>query len=284
MKLIHLFLCIFALSFCVLAYIAIVSFGRNDDNKTHNNKLDWTLQQFRSINKSHHCRIEFLDEINEFINGENPPQLNLPQLTWIASTVQTSAHTAWESKHRRHNFLVWGLGHDSAIWDNVNCVEVSSSPLISIGRTQFLENWKEWIGSVKEKLPHLEVQFFDQYQHTFGSPDKFFKSPSLLKLPSTIQNACWDVVLVDAPQGYEDNHPGRMESTYWSVDMAERCIVSGKLDTVHVFLHDVNRPLEKRIMNELLLKKGGAYLGIISGNLGDLVGFRFTNKSFYKKS
>lgn len=81
--------------------------------------------------------------------------------------------------------------------------------------------------------------------------------------------------LLDAPQGYARSHPGRHAATYWSVSMAHRCLKSGSLSTVYIFLHDVNRPLEGQIVDRILRPNGGVQIGNIKGPAGTLVGFRF---------
>lgn len=52
-------------------------------------------------------------------------------------------------------------------------------------------------------------------------------------------------------------------------------------DEVVVFLHDVNRRLEKRIMEELLTSTDGSIvpLGILNGTMGELAGFRVRGPS-----
>lgn len=46
----------------------------------------------------------------------------------------------------------------------------------------------------------------------------------------------WDVILVDAPEGYRDHHPGRQQSIF----LASRLARPGTT----VFLHDAERTVE----------------------------------------
>jgi hypothetical protein len=68
-----------------------------------------------------------------------------------------------------------------------------------------------------------------------------------------------------------------MESTFYAVHHTQQCLASGKLKAAHVFLHDVERPLEKHIMSQYLIPKNGArHLGHLKGPRGVLAGFTFT--------
>ncbi|KAI8922230.1 polysaccharide biosynthesis-domain-containing protein [Powellomyces hirtus] len=220
------------------------------------------------------CSPNYIDQLREASASPTGPQLSFEQLVWISTIVQTSAYAAYP---REHGFLVWGLGHDSVLWENANCVlDVRGQ---SSGRTAFLENWQNWIDEVRGAHPKLEVHFFDKFSWQLSQADQFFESPTLLTLPAQVDTHCWDVVLVDAPQGYLDDQPGRMEATHWSVSMARRCIASGQLHTVHIFLHDAGRAVETKIKEHTLLGGGGIDLGRMPGPRGELVGFRFTDRS-----
>jgi hypothetical protein len=58
--------------------------------------------------------------------------------------------------------------------------------------------------------------------------------------------------------------------------MARRCLKEGALSSVYIFLHDVNRPLESKIIDRILVPTGGMQIGYMNGPAGTLVGFRFT--------
>ncbi|KAI9097170.1 hypothetical protein DFS34DRAFT_649981 [Phlyctochytrium arcticum] len=242
----------------------------------------------RSIqNKRAACTVEYVSAIQKAVKAEKPPQLAFDQIVWISSVVQTSAYATLQLG-REHQFLVWGLGYDSALWENANCIPVQASSerrlrarqapshvSTAIGRTAFLENWESWISQVTETMPHLEVHHFADFKSSVAAADEYFENPTLLILPEVVEESCWDVVLVDAPQGYEDQQPGRMEATYWAVNMAKRCLRDGHLKSVYIFLHDVNRPVEEKIVERILKVEDGTFLGRMTGPFGDLVGVRF---------
>ncbi|KAJ3047835.1 hypothetical protein HK097_011135, partial [Rhizophlyctis rosea] len=231
------------------------------------------------------CTPDYISVIQSAHKSPTPPQLSVTQLIWIKTLVQTSAYL---SAGRQHNFLVWGLGYDSPIWENANCVSGdkavdgngTSGRKEGSTRTVFVENWRDWIEKVSGRHPGLEVVQFDKYDTNVKDAEKFMKEPYLLPLPDTINEECWDVVLVDAPQGYEPNHPGRHAPTYWSVSMAHSCLKSNpSIHEITIFLHDVNRPLEQQIIDRILRPNGGVQIGRVEGGAGTLVGFRFTRES-----
>ncbi len=57
-----------------------------------------------------------------------------------------------------------------------------------------------------------------------------------MNLPGNIENVSWDIIIVDAPGGWNDQLPGRMKSIY-----AASRLVS---DIGDVFVHDCNRTIE----------------------------------------
>ena len=63
-----------------------------------------------------------------------------------------------------------------------------------------------------------------------------------MDLPREVMETPWDVIFVDAPEGYdmsfEMTQPGRMQSIY----MAS---ILGQKGLSHVFVHDCDRPVEQ---------------------------------------
>lgn len=102
--------------------------------------------------------------------------------------------------------------------------------------------------------------------------EAFFKNPWVLDVPDEIRGVCFDVVLVDAPQGYEGHHPGRMEAGYWSMVMGEECIRRGVLKKVVVFLHDVERQVEKKVVTMFNEDFGVQEIGCIENLCGFMMG------------
>ncbi|MBA0632370.1 hypothetical protein Godav_001129 [Gossypium davidsonii] len=147
------------------------------------------------------------------------------------------------------NFLVFGLGHDSLMWAGLN----------HGGRTVFLEEDKAWIEQIKQKLPSLESYHVEYVTKVHQADDlletgmkeeckvvgdpRFSKCDLALKgFPNEIYDIEWDLIMVDAPTGFHDEAPGRMNAIYTAGLMA-RNREEGETD---VFVHDVNRVVEDK--------------------------------------
>ncbi|XVF63373.1 hypothetical protein PTKIN_Ptkin09bG0082600 [Pterospermum kingtungense] len=153
------------------------------------------------------------------------------------------------------NFLVFGLGHDSLMWTALN----------HGGRTVFLEEDKAWIEQIKQKLPGLEAYHVEYETKVHQADDlletgmkeeckavsdpRFSKCDLALKgFPSDIYDIEWDLIMVDAPTGFHDEAPGRMNAIYTAGLMA-RNREEGETD---VFVHDVNRVVEDKFSKAFL--------------------------------
>lgn len=136
------------------------------------------------------------------------------------------------------NFLVFGLGNDTPLWMKIN----------KKGKTVFLEDLKEWFDNVKKNNPKVEA-YLVKYTTKRENWKKLLKDPKklVLKLPKRLNNIEWDVILVDAPKGWKDSQPGRMQSIY----TASKLIKKGG----HVFVHDCGREVEAVYSDKFLLKK-----------------------------
>lgn len=140
------------------------------------------------------CATDYVGIIQSGQNADAKPQLSLEQMLWIGTVVRTSSSITAISKH---NFLVWGLGHDSHIWNAVHCSSTTRT------RTLFIENWRDWIVKIHEQDPELEVVHFDKYDNTsVENAEAFFSQPYLLPLPDQVSNECWNVVLVGRSRFY----------------------------------------------------------------------------------
>lgn len=71
-------------------------------------------------------------------------------------------------------------------------------------------------------------------------------------LPDEVYDTEWDLIMIDAPRGYFAEAPGRMAAIYSAAVMARNRNKSG---VTHVFLHDVDRRVEKLYAEEFLCKK-----------------------------
>jgi len=156
-------------------------------------------------------------------------QITSKQLQEIINTLE---------KKRPCNFLVFGLGNDTPLWNRVN----------KKGRTVFLENMKEWYDKVIEKNTKTEA-YIVKYTTKRKNWKKLLKNKKklFLKLPKEITEIKWDVILVDAPRGWRDDQPGRMQSIY----MASKLIKKKG----HIFVHDCWREVEAVYSDKFLLRK-----------------------------
>lgn len=160
------------------------------------------------------------------------------------------------------NFLVFGLGHDSQLWASFNAA----------GKTIFLEEDPTWVKTVLAKAPDLRA-ITVKYRTRLDEADKLLNSYksvpeclpekayvkgnekcklALTGLPDDIYDTEWDMIMIDAPRGYFDAAPGRMGAIFSAAVMARNRKGPG---VTHVFLHDVNRRVEKIFAEEFLCKK-----------------------------
>lgn len=143
---------------------------------------------------------------------------------------------------QRCRLLVFGAGNDSSMWNQINAG----------GSTVFLEHNGDWIGKVREADPSLDIRAVEyrtritQWRELLDQPDSL-----AMNLPQEIRATTWDVVLVDAPNGFiiANEYPGfgpihgRMQSIYASSGL----VAPGGF----VFVHDAQREVENACCDEL---------------------------------
>ncbi|KAI3931032.1 hypothetical protein MKW92_022378 [Papaver armeniacum] len=160
------------------------------------------------------------------------------------------------------NFLVFGLGFDSQMWAAFN----------PRGTTLFLEEDPEWVQTVLKDASFLHAHTVT-YRTQLREADDLIKSyrnvPSCLpgnayvngntecklaltNLPDEVYDKEWDLIMIDAPKGYFPAAPGRMGAIWTAAVMARNRKGPG---VTHVFLHDVNRKVEKMFAMEFLCEK-----------------------------
>ncbi len=172
----------------------------------------------------------------------NGIQLGTSELLLIAKTVE---------KYTNARFLVFGFGNDIQLRQNVN----------HRGLTIFIEDNHFWIDRVSSRVIDLNVikikykTRLKEWKLLLDTPEKLEMS-----LPEHITSEKFDVILVDAPAGYDNSTPGPMQSIY----TASKLIKKGG----DVFVHDCNREVEdiyslKFIKKENLKQEIGASIGIL---------------------
>lgn len=107
-------------------------------------------------------------------------QLESNQLTWVSGVID-EYNAALAASGRKANLLVFGLGHDWALWEGVN----------SKGRTAFVETSAACLHEVKSKHPAIEA--YTTFSTT-NPPGHYMAAPAAtVTLPEPIQRTCWDI-------------------------------------------------------------------------------------------
>jgi uncharacterized protein (TIGR01627 family) len=98
------------------------------------------------------------------------------------------------------------------------------------------------------KQDHRITGYLVNYSTQRKQWKELLQSPELLnmELPKEIVKKKWDVILVDAPEGWEDSTPGRMKSIFVASQLAK--------NSCDVFAHDCHRQVEK-VYCDLFLKQ-----------------------------
>lgn len=167
--------------------------------------------------------------------------------------------------------LVFGLGHDSRLWHALN----------PGGATVFLEEDPAWYRVVRAQSPFLRAHLVayrtrldqaDRLLATYrrhpaclpggGGGNDTLQLPrvrgnwacplALYNLPPEVYETEWDMVMIDAPKGYFAAAPGRMAAIWTAAAMARARQGEGDTD---VFLHDVDRRVEKAFAEEFLCER-----------------------------
>tara|TARA_R110000765_G_scaffold17897_5_gene48487 strand:- start:2479 stop:3099 length:621 start_codon:yes stop_codon:yes gene_type:complete len=143
-------------------------------------------------------RMTHFTELIKKFKDDGKGLMSLDQYLYAAITVKMLAPC---------NFLVFGLGEDSPLWEEFN----------KGGRTVFLEDDKEWI----KQFDDQGLEIYDvTYSTKVEDHKKIGFDPEKLKmdLPDTISETKWDLIFVDGPLGHQPPRPyqgpGRMQSIY----------------------------------------------------------------------
>jgi len=137
------------------------------------------------------------------------------------------------------NLLVFGVGNDSPLWHCIN----------KGGKTVFIEDRMDWFIKKKKEYPFLEA-YIVEYKTKISEWRELLGNPKKLRLdfPKSVSETKWDMVLVDGPEGWAENTPGRMKSIYWS----SRLVKKGGI----VFVHDSEREVERAYGEKYLWREG----------------------------
>ncbi|CAI0457761.1 unnamed protein product [Linum tenue] len=199
-----------------------------------------------------------LEAILHYATSRTVPQQSLAEISVSAAVLRSLGPC---------RFLVFGLGHDSLMWTGLN----------PRGTTLFLEEDPRWVHSILRRFPNLLRSRVVRYPTRLHQADSLLSSYkdepdcllggshglarlkgnakcklALSTLPSEVYEDEWDVIMIDAPRGYFPEAPGRMAAIYTAAVMARGRTHHG---VTHVFLHDVNRRVERVYAEEFLCKK-----------------------------
>lgn len=180
----------------------------------------------------------------------NAIQLSTKQLKVICATIKRKAPC---------KLLVFGLGNDSVFWLSLN----------RDGVTVFLEDDKDWFKKIIKRSKDIKA-FLINYNTKRKDWKTFLEDTSLLNmtLPDDVEKEKWDIILVDAPAGYNDQNPGRMNSIFLSSKLIKN---SGD-----VFVHDCDREVEDVYCNKFLKKENLKME--IKASIGFLRHYHITNR------
>ncbi|KAL6188220.1 hypothetical protein ACLB2K_039613 [Fragaria x ananassa] len=212
----------------------------------------------------------FLCSLPNLIDDYNPTEAQLQAVLHYATSPTTPQQSRAEisvsfevlKSRAPCNFLVFGLGYDSLMWASFN----------PRGTTLFLEENPKWVQTVLKSSPELRAETVN-YRTQLKQADELlasYKSEAacalsevvlrgnercklaLSNLPDEVYEKEWDLIMIDAPRGYFPEAPGRMAAIFSAAVMARRRRGSG---ATHVFLHDVDRKVEKAFAEEFLCRK-----------------------------
>ena len=125
-----------------------------------------------------------------------------------------------------NKMLVFGLGYDSKMWYEGNNKN-----------TFFIENKDEYIQLNIKNIPSENIIKYD-YKTTCSTSTKLTdKEINEFIIPEKIlKEAPFDIIMIDGPEGYTPEKPGRLIPCYWSTLLSK----PGTL----IYIDDARRPLE----------------------------------------
>lgn len=125
------------------------------------------------------------------------------------------------------NVLIFGTGHDTELWRTAN----------KDGVTVFLEHDDKWIPNNTENV--FKVNYTTDISEAEELLEEYHSKKYKrlrLAIPKELKTIKWDIILVDAPPGWKEGTPGRMQSIYTAKVLANK--------NTNIFVHDCDRTVE----------------------------------------
>jgi len=188
----------------------------------------------------------------KWLDSRCPPlrHLLLHAYRFAAELQLSPAEISFVLRRLRHarSFLVFGVGRDTPLWATLGPPS-----------TYFIEHNPRWMRSYARFASRFHAVTYstevDRYRELLDDTAALEMS-----LPAAVRDGDWDVVLVDAPPGFQSGTPGRMQSIY----EAARLVRPGG----DVLVHDMDREPEQVF--------AARYLGAMKKRTGRLGHFRAT--------
>lgn len=139
--------------------------------------------------------------------------------------------------------LVFGLGYDSELWYN-----------LTNKNTYFIENNKTYI-DLNSNINKNNIIYYTYENIKVKTSFKLTNEQlDSYKIPSQIlDNAPYDIILIDGPNGFNDDCPGRLLPIFWSKKYLS------KVGTI-IYVDDASRKLEKYSINKYFIGNQKYYI------------------------